>query len=320
MIRIIVAFFASLMTAVQAYLLYHGKQGICFNDGCAVVDSLTTVSPFYFNIAGLLYFQLLFWCFLWGREQEDYQQKFARLMLLAGMGAEAVLVYFQYNIATAFCSYCLIVFSFILLLNLLCGLKQLFRGVIVFAAVFVACSSLQFQAGGAGSKNLGSGSIATVSGTKTANHVLIFSKTCPHCEKVLESLRKDNTCSFKFNPLERIEDFQFPQATLAEHFDPKINISFLRRMGIGQIPLLMALKQDETLLLIGEKKIMEYVDANCRTPLAKYDDAVSSAAGAGKQSFAGPAWTPPRNVYGGNDECEAADCSKDQNSGQSSMQ
>lgn len=319
MFRIIVAFLASLLTAVQAYLIYHGKQGICFNDGCAVVDSLTTVSPFYFNIAGLIYFQLLFWSFLWGREKDDYQQKFARLLLQAGLGAEAVLIYFQYNIATVFCSYCLIVFSFIFLLNLLSGVKQLLRAVVVFAAVFVACMSLQFKAGGADGGSLIKGSVAVVAKADKTNHVLVFSKTCPHCEKVIESLRENNTCSIMFNPLERIDDFNFPGATMAEQYDPKINISFLRRIGIGQIPLLMTRQKDEILFLIGEKKIMDYVDANCREQSGIEKDDSQAPAELTGQSHVSASW--PIAAQAGekyDSECATdADCS--QNDGGSSQ-
>ena len=59
MIRATIAFLASVLTAVQAFSIYIQGQALCFNNGCAIVDSLTTVSPLFFNIAGFLFFQIL---------------------------------------------------------------------------------------------------------------------------------------------------------------------------------------------------------------------------------------------------------------------
>ena len=109
MVKIIVSLLASVLTAVQAFLEYRQENGFCFNGGCEIVESLTTVPPFYFNVAGFLFFQTLFWCFLWGRKGSEYWHKFAKLLLIGGIVAEAVLVFFQYSVVTVFCSYCLII-------------------------------------------------------------------------------------------------------------------------------------------------------------------------------------------------------------------
>jgi len=55
------ALLASLMVAVQIVILLLGKDGLCLSQGCQVVDQLTEVSPLLFNIAGLLFFQAIFW-------------------------------------------------------------------------------------------------------------------------------------------------------------------------------------------------------------------------------------------------------------------
>lgn len=264
MIRVIIAFLASIFTAVQIVLIYTKGKGLCFNNGCEVVDSLTTVSPFFFNIAGFVFFQTLFWCLLWGRNGSEYWHKFARLLLLAGLATEAVLIFFQYSIAAVFCSYCLVIFSIILLLNILCGLRQIFCGAVLFFAVIVTCFCLQFRAVGSGG-SLDMGSIAMTPGEKDgAELYLFFSSTCRHCEKIIDILREENTCSVRFNPVERIDSFSFSGAKDFTEYDPMINFNFLKHLSIKEVPALVVKEEHKSLVIKGELAIREYLDQNCR--------------------------------------------------------
>ena len=56
----LVSFFSALIgcliTGAQSLLIYLQGEGVCFNDGCKVVYSLTLVDPLYFNLAGFFYF------------------------------------------------------------------------------------------------------------------------------------------------------------------------------------------------------------------------------------------------------------------------
>lgn len=267
MIRAIICFLASVLTALQVFFLYTGVQGLCFNDGCAIVDSMTKVSPLIFNIAGFLYFQTLFWLFLVGRNGFEYFHKFARLLLLAGLATEAVLVFFQHSIATVFCSYCLVVCAIIALLNLCCGLRQLLRGLVICVAVLAACYSLQFDhpAKGGGA-SLDSGSMAMVRGKKDgAQLYLFFSASCSHCEKVMEEIDSNNTCNVRFNPIEKIDKFVVREAIMFDDYTPKINRAFLQDISINEVPLLMAKGEEEILLLKGEQHIREYLQKTCRS-------------------------------------------------------
>lgn len=265
MIRAIISFLASVLTAVQAFLLYTEGKGVCFNDGCEIVDSLSAVPPLYFNIAGFLYFQTLAWLLLWGRSGSEYWHKLARLLLLAGLGAEAVLIFFQYRIAMVFCSYCLVIFSVIVLLNLFCGLRQIVRGAVLFSAVLLACFSLKFGPATGKGPSLEAGSIAMLAGREDgASRYLFFSSTCSHCENVIDSLRERNRCDFRFNPIDRVGAFQFPGAEHSATYDPSINFNFLQGLSISAVPALVAIEADRTLVLQGEQRIMAYLDANCR--------------------------------------------------------
>lgn len=265
MIRIIVALLASVMTGAQTFLIYSRGQAFCLTGGCEIVESLTLVPSLYFNLAGFLYFQLIFWCLLWGRNGSVYLNKVARIFLTAGLVAEAVLVFFQYAIAQAFCSYCLIVCGCIVLLNILCGLRQIFRGLILASAVLAACFSLQFNVGGVGGQPLKAGSIGHVNGVSGRPALyLFFSSTCVHCEAVIEALDGENVCELYFNPIEKLDSFVFPEAELYTEYDPSINLGFLKNLSLDEVPVLVAMGSEGTQVLSGETRIMNYLGENCR--------------------------------------------------------
>lgn len=269
MIRVILAFLASVLTGVQTYLIYSQKQAFCFNSGCEIVESLTVVPPLYFNLAGFLFFQVIFWCLLWGRNGSEFWNKFAQILLTAGLVAEAVLVFFQYSIAQAFCSYCLVVCSCILLLNIFCGLRQMFRGFIFAAAVLVACFSLQFNVGGNGAQPLEAGSIASVNGEAGRPELyLFFSATCPHCEAVIEVLKEENVCGMHFNPIESLASFTFPAAELHLKYDPSVNLGFLKSLSIKEVPVLVSVGAMGTQVIEGKTRILSYLGEQCRPDVA----------------------------------------------------
>lgn len=269
MIRASIAFLASILTAVQAGLLFSEKSGVCFNDGCAVVDSLTRVDPIYFNLAGFLFFQTVFWLFFIGYKKVEYGNKLARLALLAGMASEAVLIFFQYSIAQTFCSYCLIIFSFILVLNILSGLRQIFRAFAVFTAVLVACFSLSFgsatSSGETGSLESGSIAVVEQSTGEQGERYLFFSSTCPHCEEVIEELRRDNQCGIRFNPIDTVEGFTFPGAMIQAEYDAKQNLRLLKGLGITEVPVLLVEHGESTEILRGKNAILAELDRSCRS-------------------------------------------------------
>jgi len=61
MIILLIALLGSLLTATQTVLILVTGDAICIGDGCRVVESLTTVPPIVFNLAGLVFFQAVFW-------------------------------------------------------------------------------------------------------------------------------------------------------------------------------------------------------------------------------------------------------------------
>lgn len=300
MIRTIVALLSSLLVAVQVFLLVSGKSQLCFNDGCAVVDNLTRISPLFINLAGLLFFQTVFWCLVFGKNGSEYWHKFARLLLLCGAAAEGVLVFFQYRIAETFCSYCLLVFGCIILLTLLSGLKQMFRSSLVFGTVIAVSMVLQYGVTVSPSA-LSAGSIAvTGKEIEMPQRYLFFSGSCPHCEEVMDKLKSADGCSVRFNPVDRTTSLAFPGARPLPGFDLEVNTAFLRQLAIDGVPVMVVVDRHDLRIVQGSNRITEYLLAECAvSPAGSYT---------GMSMSPNPNYTLP-GVPGSEDGCTLAnDC------------
>ncbi|WP_457575811.1 hypothetical protein [Desulfomarina sp.] len=262
MVRVIISFLAALLTGTQALLILFGNKGICLNDGCAVVDSFTRVSPFYFNLAGCLYFLFLSWCFLQVRKKRELFHILARFVLFGGIAAEGVLVFFQYTVVSTFCSYCLIVCSAIVLLTVLSGVRQVVGGGVLFFSVFLALSSLDFNT--SAGVSLDEGSCAQVPGEKSKPSLyLFFSETCPHCENVIAVMGEKRSCNIRFNPIDKVKRFSFPGSSRLPEYDPLVNVNFLKNLDITEIPVLIVREQEKIQIFEGESRITRYLQENC---------------------------------------------------------
>lgn len=287
MLRVILAFLATVMTAVQSLMIYTEGKAICFNSGCEIVESLTAVPSLYVNVAGFIFFLLLFWCFYFGRNGSEFWVEFAGLVLLAGLVAEAVLVFFQFTIAKVFCTYCLAVLAFVVLLNVLSGVRQLFRGAVLFGAVLLACFSLQFGLGITTQKSLADGAIATLAAENEGPEIhLFFSKTCVHCEKVITALKEGSSCSVAFNPIEKIDQFTFPKASLNASYDPAANLGFLRSLSLTGIPVLVAKDGGQIRVMDGSGTILDYLETNCLVKQSRDDTGYSGSSSVDSNDYA----------------------------------
>ncbi|SDP33177.1 thioredoxin domain-containing protein [Desulforhopalus singaporensis] len=286
MLSIFLALLATLVTGAQALFIYLEGSGFCLYNGCEIVESMALVSPLIFNLAGFAFFVLLFFLFSMGRNGSSwrpYWQRFAGLLLLAGLVAEAVLVYFQYAVAGLFCSYCTVILALVVLLNLCCGPRQVFRGIILFSSVLLACFSLG-MGGATVQKTLGEGTLAAVEGNQKQDMelYLFFAKNCKYCEKVIASLEQQNRCSIAFNPIEKIDDFQFAGSRLNDRYDPGVNIEFMYQLDLSTIPVLLVKDGQQRLLINGGDRIVQFLNENCFQP------AVEQSAGYGGVSSAEP--------------------------------
>ena len=270
-LTLVVALAGSLLTLVQIILLESGLDGICFSGGCEIVDSQTTVSPLFFNFFGLVFFQAIFWGVWVGRRSKELQF-YVRMLLLAALSAEGVLISFQYVVIETFCTYCLIVFSLVILLNLLHGLHHAVTGSAIFVAVVIAFSTLQFEAPTSESTAIGingleKGAYAILPGEGNKPKLaLFFSSTCPHCERVIESLQQGTICTVSFNPVSKVTKFPLTSLVPNEHYDVGVNRGFMLSLGQQSIPVLLVEQQKHLQLISGGNAIMNYLDKTCRLP------------------------------------------------------
>lgn len=254
-----------ILTALQIVLILYRGDGICFNEGCAIVDNLTLVPPLYFNLAGFLFFLLISFSLKQARNDSEIWQRFASLLLLAGLAAEGVLFSFQFFITEIFCSYCLIILSLVVLASIFMGLKQIFKSIVIFSAVTVAFASLDFKSGSQPAEfPIDNGSIGKVK-FETSEHqlYLFFSSTCSHCEDVIEEMKLNLTCSVNFNPVDPIESFTFPNAQITSEYSPQLNINYLRNLGINGVPVLVDMHGETTTIIKGGRAISTFLELTC---------------------------------------------------------
>jgi hypothetical protein len=252
------------LTGLQTFLILYRGDGLCLNEGCEIVDSLTLLPPLYFNIAGFLFFLFISFGISQARKGSELWQRFTSLLLLAAVAAEAVLVCFQYFITDVYCSYCLIIFSLIVLINLFMGLRQTFRSVVIFAAVCMAFSSLDFNVDNQTAFSLDDGTLATFKADSSDRQLyLFFSSTCTHCESVIETMKEEISCNVNFNPVDQVASFTFPNIDVSPSFEPRVNVSYLKHLGISEVPAMTSIQQQSTTILKGEKAIIEYLQQNC---------------------------------------------------------
>lgn len=291
MLNILVVFLGALLTGSQAVLIFLEKEALCFNEGCEVVDSLTRVPPVVFNIFGCLFFLMIAYFLIRDRQQKGGWHQLAMMFLMGGMAAEGVLVAFQHFIAQTFCSYCLIVCGFVVLANLIAGMKHFLKGVAVFAAIIVAFTALSFSP--PSSKTfLEDGTYGYIVGEQSEKeYYLFFSETCPHCEEVIEKLENEEmVCKIQFNPVFQLSQPPMSGTIVNESYNPQANLSFLKNLGIKEIPVLFVKTQQEMTVLKGKRAIQKYLRENCMVsneesdPLS-FEQGESSVSSDGNEDF-----------------------------------
>ncbi|MCA1764720.1 MAG: hypothetical protein LC633_00430 [Desulfobulbaceae bacterium] len=103
------ALLGCIITAAQIAVILFKGEAFCLNQGCRIVENLTTIPPVYFNLAGLVYFLVIFAAArpTAGRPRPGFD--WLSTLLLAGLAAEGMLISYQLVVAQTFCAYCLII-------------------------------------------------------------------------------------------------------------------------------------------------------------------------------------------------------------------
>ncbi len=263
------ALMGAMGAAVQAGLLILRGQAICLNQGCRIIEGLTRVPPVFINLAGLGFF-LVAAVLTWRAAQGRIARELLRVILLAGIAAEGVLFAYQAWVAKAFCSWCLLVFALVVLLNLLFGLRQAMGAAAVFMAALAAFSALSFgiMPPTAGERALDRGTWGVHRCAAPAKQLyLIFSSTCPHCAEVLRALDACNSCNLHFNPIDQGKGLKLAGVEPLTTYDPAVNRGLLALLGIEEVPVLLVPSPEGVSVIRGEQRIIAFIRAECfRTP------------------------------------------------------
>lgn len=248
-----------------AMILIKGKPA-CFNEGCKVVDGLAKVSPLLFNTIGLSYFLAVLCLVGLARRRVFTVVDWPGLLLTAGMAAEGALFAYQAFAVQAFCAYCLIIFGFVLSMNILAGWARLIQSAAVFVGVVVIFSFLSFGSSLllARQQDLASGTYAVKTCAKPVKSMyLIFSSACPHCQEVIKALESCDSCDFHFNPIDTLKESVLPGLSPTPSYSPEINRLILALLGINEVPVLLVKNPDGFSFIKGEGNIISYIKATC---------------------------------------------------------
>lgn len=263
-VSLLTAIVGVILTAIQALLIHLQDTSLCQDEGCRIVDAMTTVDPLYFNLAGLAFFLVISFGLSRARRGSENWRRLVSLLLIAALAAEGVLLSFQTVVAQAYCSYCLIILALLLVINLFLGLKQMAKALLVFGSVLLAFASLDFSASADNNDSLQEGTLAHFQPSGATHHFyLFFSSTCNHCETIIEELTGSNHCAVSFNPIDTITSFTFPGATFTEGYRPQVNRAFLKKLEVLEVPVLLE-RTDETITIIrGETAIRDHLRKQC---------------------------------------------------------
>jgi hypothetical protein len=263
------ALLGAIGASVQAGRLVTGGKAICLNEGCRIIEGLTRVPPLFVNIAGLGFF-LVIAVLTWSASRSNFCRCLLGLLLLAGIAAEGVLFGYQDYVAKAFCTWCLGVFTLVVLLNLLNGWRHTLKATTVFAASLVAFSVLHFGViqPPTGTRGLDTGTWGVHRCTTPGKELyLIFSSTCPHCAEVLRALKSCNTCSLHFNPIDQVGGSALPGVERLASYNPGVNRELLALLGIDEVPVLLVPSQEGLSVIRGKERILAFIRTECfRTP------------------------------------------------------
>ena len=272
---IVLACAGLLLTAAQAAVIWLKGEPACINTGCRIVEEAVTLSPLYFNLAGLLFFVAVLVSAV-GGPADTAKGWFLRVLLTSAFAVEGVLVGYQAFVLNTFCSYCLTVFAVIALLNVVQGARHIAASAACFAGPFLFMALLTTDVSSR-NVNLDMGTYAIKRCNEPEKELyLIFSKDCPHCQKVLRALEGCTRCQFHFNPVKEIDSPVLPDLEPQKEYDPRINVATLRILGIEEIPVLIDKRAEGLLFIKGDTAIIKYIEESCFSdaPLVPVEDLI----------------------------------------------
>ena len=262
-----VSFLAGAVILLQIIFILTRGESFCLNESCRLVEKLTTISPLYINLAGLLYFTALFGASRSFRNRSRTSLNPTFFLLILGLAVEGVLLSYQIFVIKTYCPYCFVIFTIIFGLNLLCGWQLLRFSIPLFVAVLASFAMLNFSPASIlahRSETLAAGTYAVKECANPLEKLyFFFSADCPHCKKVLAVLENCNNCEFHFNPIDTNQSLDIAGLTYNESYNPSLNRVVLSLLNITTIPVLLVQNQNGLTFIKGEESIVSFVSQAC---------------------------------------------------------
>lgn len=264
----LLAFAAAALAGGQTASVVLTGEEVCLGEGCAVVGRLTRISPALFNLLGAAVFATAGTLALLARRASasGFPGFLLRLLMGGALAAEGVLFAYQWQVARAWCVYCLILLAAVAAVNLLLGLRHAAQAAAGFGATAVIFSLLTFVPVRA---TLADGTLAVRPGTGPgggAELVLLFSEHCPHCVTVVDAVRAKDRCTVHLNPVAELPASYWPELPRRSAADPAVNAAAARLLGLETIPILIAKEVGGLRVLTGASQILRYVEEACGEP------------------------------------------------------
>ncbi len=284
-----VAVAAAVLTGGQAAYVAATGAELCVGQGCALVGRLTRLPPALFNLLGCAMFAAVA-ALAWraGRPGGEGASWPLRVLLAGAWAAEGVLFAYQWHVAGAWCTYCLVVLAAVAALNVLCSGRDSVYGAAGFVAVATIFSLLSFVPF---NRTIADGVVAVRPGQGGAAVYLIFSQDCPHCREVERALEHLPRCTVRYNPVARVSDGVLPGLARRPGYDPRVNLAVASLLGFKTVPILLAEEYGGFRVINGTEAILDYLSGVCGDEPGTADPLLGAPA------------TPGASLFGTDDGC-----------------
>ena len=264
----IIALIASIGVGIQTVLNLFSGSSICPTQGCKIVEELTLIQPFWLNLSGLFFFLAVFWSLKALKNKTFFSIDPVGVLLLGGFIFDGVLLAYQIFVVNTFCLYCFCVFACVLVLNVMHGRRQSAWSLTALAVILLSFSILRFASDNGQPERFSLKAAAwgvRSCSAPTKEVYLIFSSSCPHCKKVIQSLDQCNSCDLYLNPIDHIETLNLAGIERIDTFTPQTNRHMLELLDINAIPVLVSKGPDSYDIIRGEDNILNYLSSACFT-------------------------------------------------------
>jgi hypothetical protein len=255
------AFAAAALTGAQAIVVFATGEELCAGQGCSLVGQLTRIPPAWFNLFGAGVFTGIggMALFVW-RSGSQGAFRLLHALLTAAFAAEGVLFAYQWQVASAWCQYCLGVLGLVAICNVVLAGRGVLFGAAGFAAACTIFSLLSFTPF---HRDLDDGTYAVQTGSGGPELYLLFGEDCPHCQEVEEVLAALPRCTVRYNPVTAVTRELFPEYERRPEYDPRVNLAAARLLGMDKIPILIAREPTGLQVVTGTAFILDYVKTLC---------------------------------------------------------